>query len=138
MNKFEAKKWINSLEANYMKRAKAYDRRDNNTGDHVFYPLHKLDIMRKHERLLRIEPSISQANITAWGADIEPLLIHLDDKTVLFRMPKSRKFPPSTGNTFVTAEMFLNEPSIWVADQPAIAALRAFSTRVKEFIKSFP
>jgi hypothetical protein len=128
----EDKQWISSSEAATIKHTKAYDR-----GDHVLYPIHQLDILRKHERLLTIEPFISQANITAWGADIEPRFFHLDNKTILFRLPRGR-FRPTEGNSHVTAEIFLNEPSLGVANKPAIVALRFFTMRIKEFITSFP
>ena len=123
---FESKKWVVAAEATAIKRTKAYD-----GGDHVLFAIHKLDIMRKHERLLRVQPLISQANITAWGPGIETGLRYLNDKTVLYRISKSRRFRPSKGNTFLTAEIFLNEPAIGVPNKPAILALLVFITRVR-------
>jgi hypothetical protein len=129
---FEEKKWISAIEAAAIKRSKAYI-----GGDHVLYAIHQLDILRKHERLITVKPAISQGYITESGAGIEPKWYHSDDKTILFQFPKGR-FHPTKSNTNITAEIFFNEPTLGVANKPAILALRVFTTRIKTFIESFP
>jgi hypothetical protein len=128
----ENKKWISPLEAKVIKRTKAYS-----GGDNILFHISKLDNLRKHQRLLTVEPILSQANITTWGGDFEPLMTRMQDKTILYRFP-SGAFRPTKGNTNVTAEIFLNEAPAGVGDHPALLALRVYITRVNELIKSFP
>jgi hypothetical protein len=129
---FEREKWITAPEAAAIKRTKAY-----NGGDHFLYAIHKLDILRKHERLITVNPVISDSYITAWGGGVVADLRHLNDKTILFRLPKG-SFRPSRGNTNVNAEIFFNEPSLGVSNKPAFVALRAFTARIYAFVTEFP
>jgi len=128
----ENKKWISPLEAKVIKRTKAYS-----GGDGMLFHISKLDNLRKHQRLLTVEPIPSQADITAWGVGFERLMTHVQDKTILYRFPRGA-FRPMKGNTNVTAEIFLNEAPSGVGDHPALLALRVYMTRVNELIKSFP
>jgi hypothetical protein len=128
----EGKKWITPGEATAIKRAKAYK-----GGDDVFFPVHQLDILRKHERLLTVGPTIRQAHLTAYGPEFELILQHMDDKTILFRFPKGR-FRPTKGNNQVSAEIILDEAALGIAHKPAIPTLRVFTAKIRTFIKNFP
>lgn len=133
MATFETKKWITAAEAAAITRLKPYK-----GGHHFLYAIHHLDIKRKHETLLSIFPNISQATITAFGVGIEPGLRYLNDKTILFRIHKSRQFRPSKGNTLFTAELILDEPSFGIDEKPAILALRNFTNVARALITEFP
>jgi hypothetical protein len=79
----ENKKWISASEAAAIKHTRAY-----NGGDNVLFAIHQLDILRKHERLLTVNPVIAQTHITAVGGGIEQRLQHSNDKTILYRLSK--------------------------------------------------
>jgi len=128
----ENKKWISPAEAAAIKRTKAYK-----GGDHLLYPLHQLDILRKHERLLLVEPKISSVHIPKWETGVEPCFQRMDNKTILFRVFKSRTFHPAHGDTQFASEILFNEPTLLATHQPAEGVLRNFIYRVSALIKSF-
>lgn len=128
----EMKHWINAAEAAAIKRTKAYL-----GGDHFLYPLHQLDIVRKHERLLLVAPSIQAAQITVLGGASYAMHKAFDDKTILYRLP-ARQFRPNAGNTVVAAEIFFNEPTLLQTKQPATGVLRNFVARVRALIEGMP
>jgi hypothetical protein len=132
INKMKNKKFISSLEATVIKRTKAYD-----GGDGILWHISKLDNLRKHQRLLTVEPIPSQANILALTYGFENLMTHMQDKTILYRFPHGA-FHPTRGNINLTAEIFLNEAPAGVGDHPALLALRVYIARVRELIQSFP
>jgi len=134
VNVLEGKQWIDAAEAATIKNTKAYD-----GGDKFLYAIHKLDILRKHERLLVVDPSVGPAHLTTL-IDSPSYLHHqaLKDKTILYRIPSRFGFSPSKGNTLLAAEIFFNEPTLLVTQQPAIGVLRNFCTRVRTLIEGFP
>ena len=129
---FETKNWITAAEAATIKRAKP-----SFGGHHFLYAMHCLDNKRKHETLVRVSGDISQAQITAMGLGIEPGLHYLNDKTVLFRIHKSRRFRPSEGNTFLSLEMIVDEPTCGIDKKPAVLLLRNFVHAVRGLITAF-
>jgi len=132
VDNLENKKWIFALEAKAIKRTKAY-----NGGDGMLFHIGKLDNLRKHQRLLTVEPIPSQANITVGEGGFEQLMTRAQDKTILYRFPTGA-FSPTKGNANIAAEIFLNETPAGVGDHPALLALRVYITRVNALIKSFP
>jgi hypothetical protein len=68
IKKMESKKWISSLEAAVIERTKAY-----NGGDGILWHIGKLDNLRKHQRLLTVEPIPSRAHVLVqpYGFDRE-------------------------------------------------------------------
>jgi hypothetical protein len=128
----ESKKWVTAAEATTIKRTKAYL-----GGHHFLYPLHQLDILRKHERLLKAEPVISRAHTTLYGPFIEEFCRSVDNKTLLFRVVPGVSFTPSQGNMNVTAEILFNEPALLTTQQPAIGVLRNFKFSVRAIIALF-
>lgn len=129
---FEAKGWVVKAEADILRKTKAYK-----GGDHVLFHLHKLDILRKHERLIEVNPVIAQANLTAFGPGIERHPERLEDKTVLYRFPASYPFQPMPGNTLLTSELLIDEPEIVEQERPAITALNVYRERVRAIVLSF-
>ena len=127
----ENKKWISTTEAATIKHTKAYK-----GGDHFLYPLHQLDILRKHERLLLVEPKISSVHIPRWQGGVEPCFKRMDDKTILFRVVSSRRFHPQ-GDTQLAADILFNEPTLLATHQPAEGVLKSFTYRVTALIESF-
>jgi len=105
-------------------------------GDKTLYPLHRLDILRKHHRFLKADAIISGANITAWGGGFAPHWRRLKDKTILYRVPAGR-FRPHKGNTLMAAEIIIDEPALGLKNYPAIPLLRSYAARVSEIIKMF-
>jgi hypothetical protein len=106
-------------------------------GHHFLYPLHKLDILRKHERLLRAEPVVSRANTTLHGPFIEEFSRHEDNKTILYRVLPGVSFTPSQSNMNITAEILFDEPELLKTQQPAIGVLRNFKFSVRGVIDKF-
>jgi hypothetical protein len=132
INKMESKKWISSLEAAVIKRTKAYNGRDG-----ILWHIGKLDNLRKHQRLLTVEPIPSRAHVLVLTYGFEELMTRMPDKTILYRFPHGA-FRPTKGNINLTPEIFLNEAPAGVGDHPALLALRVYIARVKELIQSFP
>jgi hypothetical protein len=132
VKKLEHKKWVSAIEATVIKRTKAY-----NGGDAVLFHIGRLDNLRKHQRLLTIEPVPSQTTITSWGHTFERVMLHIQDKSILYRFAHGA-FRPTKGNTNLAAEIFLKEAPAGVGDKPALLALRVYSARVRELIQSFP
>jgi hypothetical protein len=130
---FEGKNWITAAEAAAIKQAKPY-----RGGHHFLHAMHCLDIKRKHENILSVSTEISKGQITAMGVGIEPGLRYLDNKTVLFRIHRSIRFPPSKGNTFLSLEIVINEPSCGVDKKPAILLITNCINSVRGLIRAFP
>lgn len=128
----ESKQWVTSVEAAAIKRTKAYK-----GGDRVLYSIHQLDILRKHERLLIVEPVIRTAHLATEGDGFHHIIHQQDDKTILYSFPKGG-FRPTKSNSQVAPEIFLNEPTVGVARHPAVLALRAFTSRIRNLIEYFP
>jgi hypothetical protein len=128
----ESRKWISAAEAVAIKRTKAYK-----GGDRVLYSIHQLDILRKHERLLAVEPIIRTAHLAIEDEGFHFIVQHMDDKTILYSFPRGR-FRPTKSNSQIAPEIYLNEPTVGVTRHPAILALRAFTSRIRNLIEYFP
>jgi len=128
----EDKKWISAIEAAAIKRTKAYK-----GGHHFLYPLHQLDILRKHERLLLVEPKISSVHIPRGQNGVEPGFTRMDNKTILLRIAADRWFRPTQGDTQLASEILFNEPSFLATHQPASGVLRNFTYSTAAIIESF-
>ena len=128
----ESKKWISQAEAIAIKETRAYK-----DGDPILYSIHRLDIIRKHERLLTVEPTIRQTHLMELMPEFQHVLWHMDNKIILYRFPRGT-FHPKKGNTEIVAEVFLREANVGVHRQPAVRALRAFTSKISSLIESFP
>ena len=129
----ETEHGCSAAEVAYIERMKAYD-----GGDHVLWHIAKLDNLRKHQRLLTVEPIPSTVHI-GWIYYAERLMCHshAKNKTVLYRIPRG-EFRPAHGNANVTPDIFLNEAPSGVGVHPAIVSLRVYSERVYWLIEGFP
>lgn len=128
----ETKKRIGPMEAAAIKDTRAY-----RGGDPLLYVLHQLDILRKHERLLVIEPAMNVAHVTVLDSHLYAHRMTINDKPVFYRFP-AKRFRPAKSNTHISAEIFFNEPTLWITKQPTVAILRHFARRVSELIVDFP
>ena len=77
----EGKKWLSATEIAAIKALKPYE-----GGDKLLWPFHHLDTLRKHERLVDINPMISAYSLSGWGLRGQPEWRRLQDKTILFRI----------------------------------------------------
>lgn len=116
-----------------IERARAYK-----GGNNHLYPLHHLDIQRKHHRLLVLEPDIESTMLMAFNGHLYTNLRRLNDKTITHRIPTRFRFRPSPGNTLITGQVFLNEPAFLLGKQPAHLVLGWFVDTVTAIIKNFP
>lgn len=129
----ESKYGLSKIEAAIIKKTKAY----SGGGQGIMFHIATLDNLRKHQRLLRVEPAPSQAILTAPGYGFEKLMTRMQDKTILYSIPKG-EFRPTKGNTLLSAEIFLNEAPAGIGDHPALLALRVYGSWVKTTIMTFP
>jgi hypothetical protein len=107
-------------------------------GNELLWSLHRLDIMRKHKRL--ISPAIRPRTITVFGwgdlADVfTPVggYVGVHDKTVLGLLAKSRRGDPQINCTPYIA---FNEPNL-LGQKPVIEVLREFAALASGIIKKF-
>jgi hypothetical protein len=138
VKKLEAEYGLTTIETRIIERTKAYSDAFPG-GDHVLWHIGKLDNVRKHQRLLYVEPIPTDAQITQiYMADRIMEHSHSQNKTKLFRIP-SGSFHPTKGNTNLTAEIFLNEATSGIVGvRPAVVGLRVYCSRVRALIVSFP
>jgi hypothetical protein len=128
----KAKKWLSPTEITTIKSIKPYP-----GGDAVLHPLNELDIMRKHERLLIVEPSVRSAWMSTWVGAPRSIMRRKDNKTILFRFASGSGFRLSKSKTNVSASISLNEPALRMIHEPVIPLLRKFANRVTEIINLF-
>jgi hypothetical protein len=120
-------------------RAKIESLKPYQGGNNLLWAIHRLDIVRKHKRL--IEPAIRPQTIvvSGWGLDLSnmftPIGAHVSvhDKTVLGFLAKARRDDPKIDCTPFVA---FNEPNL-LGHQPVIAALREFASLANSIIALF-
>src|SRR6266851_2220233 len=126
----EGKKWLSSSERTTIKALQPYQ-----GGDPYLWPLHQLDILRKHERLIAVRPGISSAWIARFPGleGVRRTSVHFDDKTPLWRFPVDSGFDPSPRNANVTAEIsFTEAAALGAVREPVIPTLYGFVARIVE------
>jgi hypothetical protein len=124
----EGKKWLSPAERAVIKTLNPYQ-----GGNELLWSLHQLDIMRKHRRLLRVEPTPGFFRVV--GPAVEPLQtgwMRTNNQTVLARIAKGASQPQVTRAFTVT----LDEPGIAVR-KPLIEALYEFADLAESMIKLF-
>lgn len=132
MDSDKVKEWLSTAEIATIKSLQPYG-----GGDPVLYPLNEMDVLRKHERLIVVYPSVERSYFNITGGGIEPCLRRTDDKTILYRMPAGRGFRLTKGNSYVASEIFFNEPALGIRDEPAFPLLRRYAIRVTDIIDMF-
>jgi hypothetical protein len=135
IDRTERKKWLSQSERAAIKALSPYK-----GGDETIWPLHQLDILRKHERLLSTQPDIISSlrigtdRFTVGG--VAPLE-RIDDKAVLYRIAKDEFFPTTESNTVLALEVTFNEVAPGLGGQHVIAVIRKFAARVSEIVSLF-
>jgi hypothetical protein len=131
----ERKKWLSQSERAAIKSLNPYK-----GGDATIWPLHQLDILRKHERLLSANPDVinsmmlGTARMKIGGA---APLERIDNKTILHRLGRGEFFAASKGNTLLALEVTFNEAAFDIAGEHVIGVTRRFAGRTNEIIKMF-
>jgi hypothetical protein len=135
MQDIEGKGWLTAPEIQKIKALKPYK-----GGDDAIWPMHALDILRKHERLvsasadIRAFQMLGSRNVAVGG---ESIIKRLEDKTVLCRMPPEEVRRLTHGNTLLVVDILLNESAIGLTDEPARPTLSRFARRAREVIALF-
>lgn len=125
----EGKEWLTKPEQLAIKSLKPYRR-----GDHTLWPLHHLDIARKHERLLHAVPDVSGFLFQQGKPGDERgfmflsgmrRLERLENKTILSRFPGATTLPFdfSDGNAHIAAHIMFDEAEIGVTGEEVAGTL---------------
>ena len=137
VEKLKTEHGLTAVEAKIIERTKAYSDVFPG-GDHLIWHIGKLDNLRKHQRLIHVEPIPTEVNLTQIYM-VQRIMehSHAQNKTKLYRIPNG-SFHATKGNTNLTAEIFLNETATGIGVRPAVVGLRVYCSRVRSFILSFP
>jgi hypothetical protein len=139
----ERKKWLSESERTAIKALKPHQ-----GGDSTIWPLHQLDILRKHQRLIAASADVHDfvwERGTPGGADGYILatglgsIERLKDKTVLFRYggAAAKSFDPPKGYTHIASKIVFNEAALGMTDYEVAPTLIGFAGRVAEIVKLF-
>lgn len=128
----DAKKWLSDGERAVIKTLKPYA-----GGNDVLFTLHRLDIERKHVRLLAIRPAISSFHMPVYigGQTLE--WKRTDEKTILLRYPATFVFDPDQANVKLTSEIIFNEAALGLDKHQVIPVLLEFARQASEIIARF-
>jgi hypothetical protein len=121
-------KWLSAAERSIIKRLKPYP-----GGNDLLWSLHQLDIMRKHRRLLKIEPTPAFFRVA--GPSVYPIAngwIRARNETVIALIAKNAPQPQITRTFTIT----FDEPGM-AERKPLIAALYDLAGIAKSIIESF-
>jgi hypothetical protein len=129
------KKWLSAADRAAIKSLKPYKGVDD-----TIWPLHHLDIVRKHERL--ISAGISPIGIlitghrrtSVWGTKAIRVV---DDETVLARFAPDDDIPVSHDNALIALDIRFNEAAFGYADEQVFPVLNQFAGRIREIIELF-
>jgi len=129
----ESKKWLSDRERAAIKAFEPY-----NGGDDPLWFLHRLDIARKHERLISVRPETTRyfmvgRRIEVGGARV---LERLENKTILFRLVPGERLSATQGNTLLTVFVTFNETTLGLADYEVTNILRIFTVRVTAILQA--
>jgi hypothetical protein len=131
----ERKKWLSESERAAIKALKPYK-----GGDDTIWPLHEIDIMRKHERLISTTPRVlgyTMLGSARWRVGGTKALGYLDDKTILYRLGREEPFSAAKGNTLLALEVTFEEIALGLSGKHVIEVFRNFASRVDEIICTF-
>jgi hypothetical protein len=135
----ESKKWLSKNERSTIEALRPYK-----GGDDTIWPLHRLDILRKHERLIYVRPIIgfrwtvrrdeAGTDIMIEGRELE----RLENKTILFRyQTASEILSAAQGETRIAAHVAFGEFALGIPDQELVTVLIKFRDRIAEIIMLF-
>jgi hypothetical protein len=126
----ESIKWLSTSERSVIKSLKPYQ-----GGNQLLWSLHQLDIMRKHRRLIGVEPTPVFFRISGWSGTIHRVAtgwMRAHGETVLALISKGAPEPHVTRSFTVT----IDEPGM-AERKPLIAALYEFASFAESIIKLF-
>jgi hypothetical protein len=137
----EGKKWLSKRERATVKTLKPYA-----GGDNTIWPLHKLDILRKHQRLIAVQPDLHgfcwasldpKRPQLIWGGGIG--MERLKNKAILYRSKAGEGFDPAKGQTTLSPFIAFNEGRrlLPFVNQEVPAVLMQFAERVSAIIGLF-
>jgi hypothetical protein len=131
----KSKKWLSASERATIKTLKPYE-----GGNDTIWPLHRLDILRKHERLIKAQPDVAgflmlgARHIHVGGTKA---IKRMENKTILLNLPPGETLYATQGNTLLAVFITFREIGIGLDDQEVATVLRRFVERVGEIIKLF-
>ena len=136
----EGKKWLSQAQRATIKALRPYK-----GGDHTLWPLHQLDILRKHERLIAAIPDAGGFFFQGGSPGKGQMFVsglrgieRLENKTILARFGgPGIPFDMTKGDAHVAAFVVFDEPKIGLADAEVAETLARFAARVSEIIKLF-
>ena len=108
-------------------------------GDHTLWPLHRLDILRKHERLLSTSPDVKGFLMIGRHMHVggTKAIKRLQNKTVLLNLSPGEILNATQGNTLLATFITFREPTLGLDDEEVATVLRKFAGRVSEIVKLF-
>jgi hypothetical protein len=120
----EGKKWLSPRERAAIKAFKPYK-----GGDEALWPLHHLDILRKHKRLVVARPDVTGYFMVANQMRVggAPAVGRLENKTIPFRLRPGEILNATQGNTLLAVYVTFSEATLGVANPEVAAVLRGFS-----------
>lgn len=127
----EGKKWLSKAEIEIVKSINPYE-----GGSDDLWSLHQLDIKRKHERLitLGVRPYYMSVAGPPGSLGSEPVFRRLENKTVLFELPRDAAEPQITA----TLEIIFDEVNLpAIHGKRVVATLYRFATAVRGIIDLF-
>lgn len=131
----ERKKWLSQSERATIKALNPYK-----GGDDTIWPLHELDILRKHERLISAKPGVFGTHVFAAGRMLfvgTKTVERLNDKTILAHLPLSEALLVTENNTLPAILITFNETAVGFVDEQVVPTLRKFADRAAEIINLF-
>jgi hypothetical protein len=130
----EGKKWLAKRERAAIKALKPY-----NGGDDTLWPLHRLDILRKHERLLSTSPDVKGFLMIGRHMHVggTKAIKRLENKTVLLNLRPGEALNATQGNILLATFITFREPTLGLDDEEVVTILRKFAGRVGEIISRF-
>lgn len=138
INDIERKKWLSQAEIAEIKALKPYK-----GGDDSIWPMHQLDIIRKHERLATVSIDFRGFLITDRGIKSmsikggKVIMKRLDNKTVLAKASPGDAERLADGDAQAFLDVQLNESAIGLTDESVIPALRRFANKASCIISRF-
>jgi hypothetical protein len=130
----EGKKWLSTSERVAIKALKPY-----HGGDETLWPLHRLDILRKHERLLSTSPDVKGFLMIGRHMHVggTKAIKRVGNKTVLLNLSPGEILNATQGNTLLATFITFREATLGLDDEEVVTILRKFAGRVAEIIRLF-
>jgi hypothetical protein len=135
LNNKERKEWLSDEDRTAIKALKPYK-----GGNDSIWPLHHLDIVRKHERLLFANPALHGLLVLGGGRMYVfgmKAIERRHDKTILGRIGREDSIPITESNPYLALDILINETAIGLEDEQVLPALRRFWLGVTEVISLF-